>query len=47
MDRRTQYMWKISVSPLFRADIDVGQGSALFLILSALYISPIFHIFEK
>jgi len=35
------------ISSLFRVDIDVEQGSALFSILSALYISPIFHIFEK
>ena len=31
----------------FRTSIEVGQGSVLFLVLSALYISPIFHIFEK
>ena len=28
-------------------DIDIGQDSILSLILSALYLSPIFHIFEK
>jgi len=31
----------------FRADVNVGQDSALFFILSALYIILIFHIFEK
>ena len=35
------------ISPPFNTDIGVEQGSALSAILSALYISPIFHIFEK
>jgi len=40
-------MWNNFVSSLFRADIDVEQEFILSPILSTLYISPIFHIFEK
>jgi len=40
-------MWNSFCSPLFSIDIGVGQESTLSSILSALYISPIFHIFEK
>jgi len=32
---------------LFRANVNIGQGSILFPILSALYIAPIFDIFKK
>jgi len=31
----------------FRANIGIGQGSALLSILSAFYIISIFHILEK
>ena len=34
-------------SPFFNVDIDIGQGSALLSVLLVLYLSPIFHIFEK
>ena len=47
IDRRTQYMWNNFIFPFFRADVGVEQGFALSPILSALYISLIFHIFEK
>jgi len=40
-------MWNNFVSSLFRADINVEQEFILSPILSTLYISPIFHIFEK
>ena len=40
-------MWNNFISSFFRTDVGVGQGFTLSLILSALYISPIFHIFEK
>ena len=40
-------MWNNFISPFFRADVGVGQGFALSSILSTLYITPIFHIFEK
>ena len=45
--RKTQFLWNNFVSPFFNTDVGVGQGSTLSPILSALYISPIFHIFEK
>jgi len=35
------------MSLFFKANIDVGQGSAFSPILSAFYIASIFHIFEK
>jgi len=47
IDKKTQYMWNNFVSPFFRADLEVGQGFALSSILSALYITLIFYIFEK
>jgi len=40
-------MWNNFVSPSFRTDVGVGQGSVLSPILSTLYIAPVFHIFEK
>ena len=45
--RKTQYLWNNFVSPLFNINIGVRQDSALSPILSTLYISPIFHIFNK
>jgi len=45
--RKTQYLWNNFVSLFFNVNISIIQGSALFPILSALYISSIFHIFEK
>ena len=45
--KKTQYMWNNCISPLFSINIGVGQGSTLFPILFALYISSIFHIFKK
>ena len=45
--RRTRYFWNNFSYPIFYVNIGVGQGSALFPILSVLYLSPIFHIFEK
>ena len=47
MDRKTQYMWNDFVSPPFRTDIGIEQEFTLSPILSVLYISSIFHIFEK
>ena len=41
--RKTQYVW----NNLFEVNVDIGQGSALFPILLTLYLSPLFHIFEK
>jgi len=45
--RKTKYFWNKFSSPSFNVNIGVGQGSALSPILSALYLSPILHIFEK
>jgi len=45
--RKIQYLWNNFSSPFFNVDVGIGQGSALFPILSALYLSPIFYIFRK
>jgi len=47
INRKTQYTWNNFIFPSFRADVGVDQGSVLSPILSTLYITPIFHIFEK
>ena len=49
ISRKTQYQWNDFISSLFHIDIGIGQGSVLFSILSALYLSPIFQekSFEK
>jgi len=47
IDRKTQYIWNNFVLPFFREDVNVRQEYTLSPILSALYIAPIFHIFEK
>ena len=47
VDRKTKYLWKNFSSPFFNVDIRVVQGSVLSLILLVLYLSFIFHIFEK
>jgi len=47
INRKTWYFWNNLSSPLFNVDIRVGQGSVLFPILSALYLSPILYILEK
>jgi len=43
----TTYNWNNFISLFFSASIGVGQGLALFPILFAMYIAPIFHLFEK
>jgi len=45
--RKIQYLWNDFTSPSFNMDIGLEQSSALSPILLALYISPIFHIFEE
>jgi len=47
INRKTKYLWNNFSSSLCNIDIRVGQGLAISPILSALYLSPIFHIFEK
>ena len=44
--RSTQYSWNSFLSGTCDADVGVGQGSALFPILSALYIASLICIFE-
>jgi len=43
----TQYMWNNFMSIPFKTSVKVEQRLVLFPVLSALYIFPIFHIFEK
>jgi len=45
--RKTNYVWNNLMSPDFKVNIGVGQGSALSPILSALYLTPFLYILEK
>ena len=45
--RKTQYCQNDFISSSFNINVGVGQGSALSPILSALYLSPVFHSLEK
>ena len=45
--RKTQYFWNNFYFLFFNVDVSIKQGSVLFLVLSALYLSFIFHIFKK
>ena len=45
--RKTKYLWNRFLSLFCNIDVSIGQGLALSPILSALYLSPIFHILEK
>ena len=47
VNRKTSYFWNNFSSQSFDVNVGVGQGSALSPILSTLYLSPFFHIFEK
>jgi len=47
VSRKTKYLWNGFLSPFCNVDVSVRQGSASSPILSALYLSPIFHILEK
>ena len=42
-----QYVWNNFSSHFVDVNVGVGQGSALFPILSALYLAPFLHILEK
>jgi len=44
---KTQYLWNSFISLFFNVNVGIEQGSALFSILSMLYLSLIFHIFQK
>jgi len=45
--RKTKYFWNNFSFLFFDVNIGIGQESALSPILSALYLLPVFHIFEK
>jgi len=45
--RKTKYLWNNFISPSFNVNVGIGQGSALSPILSALYLSPVFHSLEN
>jgi len=47
VNKHTQYVWNHFTSPVFNIDVGVGQDFALSLILSALYVASLFHIFQK
>ena len=42
-----QYIWNNFFSLFFNVNVSIGQGSVLSPVLSALYISLLFYIFEK
>ena len=48
VDRQTQYAWDNGLSPMFLSSVGVGQGSALFPILLALYLMLVlWRFYEK
>ena len=47
INRKTAYSWNSFSSHLFDVNVGVGQGLALFPILSTLYLSLFLHILEK
>ena len=47
VERKMKYLWNNFLSPFCSVDVGVRQGSSLSPILSALYLSHIFYIFEK
>ena len=46
-NRKTSYKWNSFLSPIVNINVGVGQGSALSLILSTLYLSSFLYILEK
>ena len=45
--RKIKYLWNNFQSPFCNIDVSIGQRLVLSPILSALYLSSIFHILEK
>jgi len=46
-NRSITYTWNKFSSPAFNTNVGVGQGSALFPILSTIYLTPVIKIFKK
>jgi len=46
-NQSTIYTWNNFSSPAFNTNVGVGQGSALFPILSAIYLVPVIKTFKK
>ena len=47
INRQMQCIWNYFVSPFFKTDVSIDQGSAFSPILSTIYIASIFHIFKN
>ena len=47
VERKTNYLWNNFISPFLNVNVVVGHGLALSPILSALYLSSVFHSFEN
>jgi hypothetical protein len=45
--RGTRYLWNSFLSDRRSADVGMGQGSALSLVLSALYLAPVIKLFKS
>jgi hypothetical protein len=45
--RDTRYLWNLFSSDRRSTDVGMGQGSALSLVLSALYLAPVIKLFES
>jgi len=46
VERKTKYLWNDFISPLFNVNVGISQGSALSLILSALYLFLVFFLLK-
>lgn len=42
----TQYSWNGNASPEVEADVRIGQGSVLFSVISAIYLTPLLWQFQ-
>jgi len=46
-NRSTTYTWNGFTFPPFNTNVDIGQGSVLSFIISAMYMAPIIKTFKK